>query len=162
MRIWLRRLTYAALAIAVLIQFIRPAQTNPSVNPHNEISAVVPMNPNVTSILNRSCNDCHSNNTSWPWYSKVAPVSWLVTRDVNEGRRELNLSEWGTYAPQRRSKLLAKMCTEAREGEMPMLAYSVMHPKARLTTSDIQALCSWAGGGNAEARELSLSRAPAN
>lgn len=155
MRIWLKRSAYVALVLVVLVQFVQPAKTNPAVDPHSEIGAVTPVDPGVASILNRSCNDCHSNQTVWPWYSNVAPVSWLVVRDVNEGRRELNLSEWGIYAPERRMKLLSKMCKEVREGEMPMAAYSAMHPGAKLSAGDMDALCNWAAAASLDGtREL--------
>jgi hypothetical protein len=79
----------------------------------------------------------------WPWYSNIAPVSWLIVHDVNEGRRELNFSQWGTYTPQRRDRKLTQICKEVREGEMPGTMYPALHPNAKLSSSDVQALCDW-------------------
>jgi len=85
--------------------------------------------------MQRACFDCHSNETVWPWYSNIAPVSWLVQRDVNGGRRHLNFSEWAI--PQRHAKDVAE---QVREGEMPPWFYLPMHPNARLTNTEKQAL----------------------
>jgi hypothetical protein len=86
-------------------------------------------------LMRRACYNCHSNETVWPWYSNVAPVSWLVQRDVNEGRSHLNFSEWET--PGRHAKDVAE---EVRTGEMPPWFYRPMHPEARLSEGEKQAL----------------------
>src|SRR5579884_867516 len=91
MRVWLKRTILTLVVLFVAIQFVRPPRTNPPINPNLEISAVHPLAPEVESIFTRSCNDCHSNRTVWPWYSGVAPSSWLVAGDVNEGRSKMNL-----------------------------------------------------------------------
>src|SRR5215216_3654983 len=85
------------VCLFVMAQFKRPAKTNPVSDPSAALEAHVQIDPKVGAILKRSCYDCHSNNTRWPWYSNVAPVSWFVIDHVNEGRRDLNFSEWGTY-----------------------------------------------------------------
>ncbi|HEX7288431.1 MAG TPA: heme-binding domain-containing protein [Candidatus Angelobacter sp.] len=143
MKRWLKRGSLALLALLVVIQVIRPARTNPPVDPKQEIQAVAPVDPVVQKALGRSCNDCHSNRTVWPWYSNVAPASWLVARDVNEGRSELNFSEWGGYQVEKQHKLLGKICEEAREGEMPVRQYLLAHPDAQLTSAERQAFCTW-------------------
>ncbi len=94
-------------------------------------------------IFDRSCNDHHSNGTVWPWYSDVVPVSWLVVSDVNRGRRRLNLSEWGTDPADRRSKLLAAICKEVTEGDMPPITHSPTHSSAKLTKAGAQEICRW-------------------
>jgi hypothetical protein len=91
-------------------------------------------------LMHRACYDCHSNQTTWPWYSNVAPVSWLVQRDVNAGRRHLNFSEW--EKPGRHAKDVAE---QIREGEMPPWFYVPMHPLAKLSETDKQALIAGAG-----------------
>jgi hypothetical protein len=93
--------------------------------------------------LSRACNDCHSNRTEWPWYSNVAPVSWLVAHDVNDGREELNLSEWGASKEKEPGKLLGKICSEMTEGKMPMASYTLIHPQAKLTREEVQNVCRW-------------------
>jgi len=97
--VW-KLLRWAMVAVAclfVIAQFIRPAKTNPSADPSLAIESHVQVDPKVSSILDRSCADCHSNKTRWPWYTNVAPVSWFVIDHVNDGRKELNLSEFGKY-----------------------------------------------------------------
>jgi hypothetical protein len=124
--------------VVVGIQLIRPSQTNPPVT--GEIKAP----PEVSSLLKRACYDCHSNETKWPWYSQVAPVMWLVTRDVNEGRKELNFSQWEGYEPARKLKKLEKVVNEVEEGEMPMEIYLPMHPEAKLTKEEQTQITDWA------------------
>src|SRR5690348_525034 len=112
MQVWLRR-SILLIVIAVLAaQFYQPSKINPPVDPQHEISANLAMEPSVAVIFERSCNDCHSNRTVWPWYSNVAPASWLIANDVKEGRRELNFSEWAVYSPEKSAKLLDKVCKE--------------------------------------------------
>jgi heme-binding protein len=98
-RLW-KLMFLAFLFMMFAIQLVRPSISNPAVDPAREITAAHPMTPEVAAILQRSCNDCHSNRTVWRWYSIVAPASWLVSHDVREGRDALNLSEWTRYAPQ--------------------------------------------------------------
>ncbi len=92
--------------------------------------------PETRALVQRACFDCHSNETVWPWYSKVAPVSWLVYRDVKEGRGKLNFSEWGVE----RQEDLDEIVEVIREGEMPMPIYLIQHPEARLSAGEKQAL----------------------
>jgi len=98
----------------------------------------------VEQTLRRACYDCHSRETVWPWYSRIAPVSWLVAHDVAEGREDLDFSTWATLRPARQAKLLAKIVEEVREGEMPPVLYRVMHPEARLDDDAQSALVDWA------------------
>jgi hypothetical protein len=143
MSVWVKRLVLALLVLFVMIQFIRPSRANPPVNPKLEINASQSVSPAVESIFLRSCNDCHSNRTVWPWYSNVAPASWLVAYDVNKGRSAVNLSEWATYPAEKRNELLKEICKEVSDGEMPGIAYTLPHPVARLTDADVQTICQW-------------------
>jgi len=88
--------------------------------------------PATRALAKQACFDCHSNETEWPGYADVAPVSWLIQRDVNEGRAALNFSEW----PQHPQKAAREAAEEVREGEMPPVAYALMHGHARLTEAD--------------------------
>lgn len=91
--------------------------------------------PATRALAVRACFDCHSNETVWPWYSHVAPMSWLVQRHLDEGRRTLNLSEWDR--PQKEARESAKT---VRKGEMPPWFYVLLHPDARLTPAETQTL----------------------
>jgi len=128
----------------VAIQAIRPSKTNPPVDEARTMKANTQMSPEVSAILDRACSDCHSSRTTWPWYSQIAPVSWYVVGDVNDGRKELSLSEWATYEPRRKARKLQEICEQIEKGEMPMKSYVLIHPTARLSDSDKQILCDWA------------------
>ncbi len=140
---WIKRVLLSAAVLFVVAQVVRPEHTNPPSNPNEHITAKLAVHPEVAATLQRACSDCHSNNTVWPWYSNVAPASWLVANDVKEGRNELNFSLWGKYSSEEQQELLGKMCKEVKEGEMPDSLYTLAHPKARLSSGDRQALCSW-------------------
>lgn len=143
MYLWVKRFLLALIVIVVAIQFFWPSITNPGADPRRDISASLTLPPDVARILARSCNDCHSNDTVWPWYSHVAPVSWLVAYDVNHGRKALNFSEWARRDPQKNGEMLGEICKEVTEKEMPGFIYPIMHPAARLTDADIQTVCRW-------------------
>lgn len=98
---------------------------------------------NIANLLKTSCYDCHSNQTVYPWYANVAPVSWLVVYDVKLGREELNFSEWETLSKMDKAKLLDDISEKVEEGEMPMPIYFVMHSNAKLSDKDREDLVNW-------------------
>lgn len=149
-----RLLKLAALALAALfagLQFVRPERTNARIDPARALEARTRVTPEVSALLARSCDDCHTERTRWPWYSEIAPVSWYVAAHVRDGRRSLNLSDWVQYQGQDVDGLLAGICGEARRGTMPPPSYARLHPSARLTPRDIQIICDWTA---AERRRL--------
>jgi cytochrome c len=97
----------------------------------------------IRAALSQKCGDCHSTNTRWPLYSRVAPSSWLVEHDVHDGRRHMNLSSWELYSIDARIDLLAKMATQLRQGKMPLKQYLLLHPEARLSESERKLLLDW-------------------
>jgi hypothetical protein len=124
-------------------QFVRPTRANPPVDASKTIFATGKVPADVRGILERSCADCHSHATVWPWYSKVAPVSWLVAEDVEHGRKDLNLSMWGDYTPKRAEHKLEELCEKVEDGEMPLKKYTFLHPSAKLSDADRRRLCEW-------------------
>ena len=128
----------------LLMQFVRPERTNPVTDQSISYKSNLQATTEVEAIFKRACLDCHSNETTWPWYSNIAPVSWLVVHDVNEGREHLNLSEWGRYDAEKREGLLEEICEEVKKGSMPIRNYVLAHPEAELSAADIRALCEWA------------------
>jgi hypothetical protein len=142
-----KKILIALAALVVLIQVVPQSvfpTTNPPVNPVNTVeSRTHALTPAVTAILQRSCYDCHSNRTVWPWYSKVAPVAWLVSNDVTEGRGEVNFSNWGQYSPKRAAHKLKEICEQVDQGEMPLWYYKPMHPGSKLSADDKTAVCAW-------------------
>jgi len=143
----LRRIAKWFFVILVIlflaIQFVRPARTNPAVDESRTIFARTQMPPQVAAIFNRSCVDCHSNKTVWPWYTNVAPISWFITGHVNDGRQMMNLSEWGRMDQDRQSKKLRQMCEEVTDGAMPLSSYTPLHPGSKLSPADVKTLCDW-------------------
>jgi hypothetical protein len=141
------RLKIVVLALVVLFllaQLVQPQRTNPPVVPSRSLEAHVQVPQNVLPILKRACGDCHSSETVWPWYSHVAPVSWLVADDVNVGRSHINFQDWEAQEnPKEGSEHLALICKEVKEKGMPPLTYRTMHTESRLSEEDVNALCSW-------------------
>jgi hypothetical protein len=136
-----RRCGLVLLIFFVVAQFIRPAKTNPPSNPAASLMTKAPRE--VAQIFDRACRDCHSNDTSWPLYSQIAPMSWLVTYDVREGRDHFNYSEWTSIDPDDQDKLLGGVCTLAKKGRMPLWQYLVIHRGAKLSSADVTTLCTW-------------------
>jgi hypothetical protein len=141
---WLKRACIAIAILFVVAQVIRPSMTNPPVDESRTLQAKSQVQPEVYAIMERSCNDCHSNKTTWPWYSQVAPVSWYLSRHVAQGRRQLNLSDWAGYDNRRATRKLDEICEQVKMGEMPIKSYLLIHPSAKLSEADKQALCNWA------------------
>ena len=131
------KIAVAAAVLLAAIQLVPVSRTNPPV------SSALAAPPAVAAILKRACYDCHSHETIWPLQAYLAPLSWLVARDVNEGREELNFSAWDRVD---RKKVAKKLPEEIAEGEMPPWLYVVAHPEARLADADRKLLIDWARG----------------
>jgi hypothetical protein len=131
------------IVLLVAIQLIRPARTNPVVDESRTIEADTQMNPEVAAIFERACYDCHSSKTRWPWYSQIAPVSWFLVSDVNDARKKLSLSDWGSYDPKKKATKLQEICEEIEKDDMPLASYVLLHPQAKLSGSDRKLLCDW-------------------
>lgn len=136
-----------ALAIVVIVavgaQFVRPNMANPQTDPSRTVTANERVPPDVASALQRACHDCHSNETRWPWYAQISPVSWFLANHVSEGRRELNFSEWGTFNARRRSGKLREICEQVQQGKMPLKSYLWLHADAGLSDGETKAICAW-------------------
>ena len=143
MKISPQKLALGAIGLLVLIQTYRPSRTNPPMDVKQDLSTTAKVDPAVLGILDRSCNDCHSNRTVWPWYSGVAPVSWLVASDVNGARRHMNFSAWGTYPSHQQQSHLDEICKIVNEHDMPPLTYVLIHRNAALSDADRQSICDW-------------------
>ena len=148
----LRWLVVLLAAGFVIIQFFRMPKTNPAIDPNQTIESHLQVSPQAAAIMDRSCNDCHSNKTRWPWYASVAPVSWFVIGHVDDGRRDMNFSNWGSYDKDKQSRRLRDMCELVQDGEMPLSTYTPLHPGSKLSAEDKKTLCDWA---NAERARIS-------
>ncbi|MEQ1760470.1 MAG: heme-binding domain-containing protein [Vicinamibacterales bacterium] len=134
----LLRTALVLFVIAITIQAVPVTRDNPPVT--GTVDAPTP----IAATLRRACFDCHSNETVWPWYSRVAPASWLVARDVHEGRQHLNFSTWTSLNSSDRRKIAGEIAEEVEKGAMPPGIYTPLHPEARLSLQDISAVVAWA------------------
>ena len=128
----------------IALQFFRPDRTNPPiVEPETlEASTIVP--DDVSTIISRSCSDCHSHNTVYPWYSNISPFSWFLADHIEVGRKEMNFSVWNTYPPGKKQKKLEEICEQIEAKAMPLPSYLWIHRGAVLSESDGKLLCDWA------------------
>ncbi len=128
-----------SLAVVFLaLQFKQPQRTNPAVE--SEIMAP----PEIAAILQRSCYDCHSHETDWPWYTYVAPLSWWIADHVHDGRGDLNFSQWPVLDLEELEHNFRDIDEQIATGEMPLKSYLILHPEARLSDADKDALRRWA------------------
>lgn len=139
----LKILVVLVAIVFVAIQFWRPAFNNPPVVPGERLQDVTDVPDEIAGILKRSCADCHSNETVYPWYSGIAPISWGMYDHIRLGREELNFSIWKTYSEKRRARKLEEMCDEVTAGYMPHYQYLWLHPGSELSAKQKSALCEW-------------------
>jgi hypothetical protein len=132
------RTALVLLFVFLAIQLVPVERSNPP------LESEVPAPPEVRTVLRRACYDCHSNETKWPWYSRIAPVSWQIQKDVRAGREALNYSTWNRLEPKKQAKAMRESWEEVAEGEMPPWFYLLPHPEANLSTQDRDVLKAWA------------------
>ncbi|MCC7245240.1 MAG: heme-binding domain-containing protein [Saprospiraceae bacterium] len=155
----LKKVFFGFLGLLAVAQFIRPSITNPAVNASLDFQQVSGAPSDVMQIMKTACYDCHSFETRYPWYSKVAPVSWWVANHINEGREHVNFSEFGKLNAEDRSEVFEESAETLQEGEMPLSSYTWfgMHPEAKLSDSDRNKLIAWfnaqSGEGGGEERD---------
>ncbi|RLD85186.1 MAG: cytochrome C [Bacteroidetes bacterium] len=130
--------------LLVLIQFVPAGLPDTIAENENDLLYNNQIPEQVAVILKTSCYDCHSNETNYPWYSYVAPVSWLVGKDIREGREELNFSEWESLSKIDKAKHLDNIIDEVSDGDMPMNIYTIIHTDAKLSSEEIEQLANWA------------------
>ena len=140
-----RKVLLGLVLLLIAAQFYPVDRTNPPVDPSKSFYTTETVPPNLRAIFDRSCTDCHSSQTRWPWYSHVAPVSWIVANDVHEARHHVNFSEWGNYDAKKRDHKTEEICNEILEGEMPDTKYTLIHRSARLSQDERDAICQWTG-----------------
>lgn len=138
----LTKLASALLALVFVgMQFV-PTAAKPIPLEKNGPHLAQVIGPQVGAILDRSCQDCHSSHTNWPWYGRIAPVSWVLSRDVSRGLEKLDFSEWARQAHSVNQRL--EICDAVSDGSMPLHAYTLIHRGARLSKHDIELICNWA------------------
>jgi hypothetical protein len=144
MKHWIKWFIVVAAVFGAAIQFIPVARTNPPV------TGDIPAPTEIKTLLRNACYDCHSHETVWPGYSRVAPVSWLVASDVKGARGKMNFSTWADYKPAKQGVLLDDGIEEIQQGGMPPFYYAWIHPNARLTAAQKEQLTSWMKSASGE------------
>jgi mono/diheme cytochrome c family protein len=131
------------ISLVLLVALGGAAQLVPVQRTNPPVAAPLRAPAEIEAIVARSCADCHTNETHWPWYAYVAPASWLITRDVRVGRDNLDFSYWGQLPAADQRQLAKSIARQVAAGTMPLRPYRILHPKARLSPSDVQRLREW-------------------
>ena len=152
----LAKLTSILFALVFLgMQFVpTAARSKTSVTTAAHMAEVI--NPQVGAILDRSCQDCHSSRTTWPWYSHVAPASWIVSKHVSAGREILDFSDWANQPHSADERML--ICDAVSDGRMPLPEYTLIHRNAKLSKRDVELICNWAAAPSAPMTSQKVSR----
>jgi hypothetical protein len=130
--------------VAIPAAFVHPFGAMKAQTSDRPLLLDASFDPQVVRILERSCQDCHSERTVWPWYSYVAPMSWMIESDVARARGHMNLSRWNGYRPERQQEILSEMSNLVRNRLMPLPRYLLLHPEARLSDAEANYLYQWA------------------
>ena len=142
----IKKILVVLLIALIIIQFFHPKKNQASATQPNYVGNVFAIPADVQGILKKACNDCHSNNTVYPWYSKIQPVDWWLDNHVQEGKKELNLDEYGNRNLRYQYHKMEEIADQVKKGEMPLDSYTWMHKNAILTEAEKTALIDWADG----------------
>lgn len=151
-----KKIILGLFSVFVLIQFVRPARNNSKVNEPDEIFKHYPAPVRIQSMIRTSCYDCHSNNTKYPWYAEIQPLAWWLNHHVEEGKDELNFSDFAAFNSRYKSHKLDEIMELVKEREMPLKSYLITHSEARLSDAQRKEIGKWAG----ELRTLIKAREP--
>lgn len=150
-----KKILLALGIIFIVIQFKQPAHNKSRQVLATDISKIVAVSDSVQAILKNTCYDCHSNNTSYPWYSNIQPVGWLMANHIKRGKEALNFSEFGSYSPRRQLSKLTGITNGIKDDIMPLSSYKLMHKNAQLNTNEKTLVINWAqqSGDSLSAKE---------
>ncbi len=139
----LKIILLVVLLVFVGIQFIPTNRNQSDIVPSTDLMEVYNVPENVEVIFKTSCYDCHSNNTAYPWYNKIQPVSWIMQGHIKEGKAELNFNEFGSYSERRQKSKFKSILSQVKDGEMPLASYTLMHREAKLSENEKKTLEDW-------------------
>jgi hypothetical protein len=139
-----KQIFISLLTLLIIIQFIRPDRNSGNAASSNDITHFTTVSPEVKSILEVSCYDCHSDHTEYPWYTNIQPVGWWMNDHVEEGKREINFSQFNSYRIKRKMRKFHEIAEQVEEKEMPLNSYLWIHKNAKLTASQAKLLIDWA------------------
>lgn len=142
---FVRRKRLAILLALLALMLVASVITSPArtLRTNAALLTGAQIEPSVFAIIQRSCQDCHSEATHYPWYDYIFPASWLVTNDVTGGRKHLNFSHWSEYPLVRRMRSLSEIANQVKDGDMPLFQYTLIHRGARLSPADVDAIFQW-------------------
>lgn len=139
-----KKIGIAVLVILLVMQFIRLDRNKSNAATPNDITAAMEVPAEVQTILKNSCYDCHSNNTEDMWYMNIQPLGWWIQHHINEGKEELNFSEFNSYSAKRKAHKMEEIAEEVKEGEMPLSSYTITHGSAKLNAEQKKLIMDWA------------------
>ena len=139
----IKKILIVLLLVLVVIQFIRPAKNADNTVTAKDVTVLYTVPDSVQLILQKACYDCHSNNTHYPWYSRIQPGAWYMAEHIKKGKEELNFSEFGDYSVRRQRNKFRAMAGQVKDGEMPLSSYTLIHRNAVLSPEDKQVLIAW-------------------
>lgn len=138
-----KKILLALLIVFVLIQFIQPVRNLTNETPSGDITKAINVPDNVKAVLKTACYDCHSNNTHYPWYSRIQPFGWLLAKHISDGKADLNFDEFGTYSLRRRISKMNGIKNSLEDGTMPLSSYTFLHSNARLSKDEKALIIDW-------------------
>ena len=144
MKKWIKRILLVLLLAFIVMQFIRPDRNISDVVLDSDLVKVTNTPDEIQTILKTSCYDCHSNNTAYPWYSNIAPVSYWLDDHIEHGKGHLDFSQWSTYSAKKKAHKLEELIEEVKEHKMPLDSYLWIHKDAKLSEDQITQLTNWA------------------
>jgi hypothetical protein len=153
MKIFIKSVPILAGLLGLMCSLVHPYGPVKSLKSAEPLLDGAAINPAIAQVLERSCQNCHSERTEWPWYSYIAPVSWLIEKDVQNGRNRMDMSRWKAYTPDEQVEMLTKLGVEVRNRRMPLPQYLHLHPDAKLSEKEVQELYTWVHG---ERRRLKI------
>ncbi|WP_395811060.1 heme-binding domain-containing protein [Daejeonella sp.] len=142
----IKKILIALLGVLIFIQFIKPVKNQSDAVTPNDIFANFQTADSTKQLIRTACYDCHSNNTVYPWYAEIQPISWWLADHVKEGKSELNFSEFASYKPKKADHKLEEVIEMIQEGEMPLKSYTLIHGNAKLSDEQKTAIITWAEG----------------
>lgn len=144
LKIMKKKILLGLLVLFAIAQFIRPTKNLGDASDLQSFYTETNATAEIQTILEKSCNDCHSSNTHYPWYSNITPVNFFMAHHVDEGTEHLNFSKWSTYDAKKKDHKLEELYEEVEKHKMPLKSYTLMHSDAKLSQAQMDFLISWA------------------
>jgi hypothetical protein len=139
-----KKILLGLLGVFTIIQFIQPSRNKSHDISPTDLTRTFNVPQNVQSLLQSACYDCHSNNTKYPWYSRIQPIGWMLASHIRQGKAELNLNDFGSYSKRRQISKMNGIANSVKEGSMPLSSYLVVHKEARLSKNEKALVIDWA------------------